>query len=221
MLLVQLGLTEYTTALDLQRKIVERKILRGGPDVLIILEHPHVITLGTRGKLSDVLATTECLRERGIVLRSVDRGGQATYHGPGQLVCYPIVDLRSMGISVRSYVHALEETILRTLENFGIRGFRLTGKVGVWTSQDRKIASIGVRIKRRITYHGFSLNVDLKLDPSEFIIACGMPSTRMVDLTQVTGRDIDTKAVRNAVADSFSAIFGVGLQPASPEEACR
>jgi lipoyl(octanoyl) transferase len=219
MLLAQLELTEYTIALDLQHRIVERKILRGGPDVLIVLEHPHTITLGTRGRQSDVLTSAECLRDRGIALYSVDRGGEATYHGPGQIVCYPIVDLRSMGISVRSYVASLEHTVLKVLEYFGVAGFCQAGKVGVWTGQNDKIASIGVRIRRRVTYHGFSLNVELRLDPAELIVSCGMPLARMVDLQQVTGTHIDMQAVRRAIADSFSTVFNVKLDPCSVEDA--
>jgi lipoyl(octanoyl) transferase len=221
MLLAQLELTEYTAALDLQRRIVERIILRGGPDVLIVMEHPHTITLGARGRQSDVLTSAECLRKLGIALYSVDRGGEATYHGPGQIVCYPIMDLKSMGISVRSYVAGLEHTIIKALESFGVTGFRQAGRVGVWTGEHDKIASIGVRIRRRVTYHGFSLNVGLSLDPSQLIVSCGMPMARMVDLQQLTGTLIDMQAVRRAIADSFSSVFNVKLEPCSAEDACR
>jgi lipoyl(octanoyl) transferase len=218
MLLAQLERTEYTVALDLQRRIVEGKLLRGGPDVLLILEHPHTITLGTRGNPSDVLVPQECLHARGIAVHSVDRGGEATYHGPGQIVCYPIVDLKSMKISVRSYVTALESAVLRTLEYFGVEGFRKDGKVGVWTGEHEKIASIGIRIRRRITYHGFSLNVNLELDPAELIVSCGMPLARMVDLRKVTRKPVDIQAVRHAIADSFSEVFDVDLETCSVED---
>jgi lipoyl(octanoyl) transferase len=220
MLLGQLEQTEYVAALNLQRRIVERKIISGGPDVLLVLEHPHTITLGTRGKESDVLASAECLQRLGVAVYSVDRGGEATYHGPGQIVCYPIMDLKSMRISVRSYVAALEETILKTLENFGVKGFRREGRVGVWTGENAKIASIGIRIARRIAYHGFSLNVSLELDPAELIVSCGMPQARMMDLRRMTGTHVDMQAVRSAIAASFAAVFHVNLDPCSVQDAC-
>ncbi|HMK37458.1 MAG TPA: lipoyl(octanoyl) transferase LipB [Desulfomonilaceae bacterium] len=220
MLLVELQQVEYLATLNLQYRIVERKIRWSGPDVLLLLEHPHTITLGTRGKHAHVLASAECLLERGIALHSVDRGGEATYHGPGQLVAYPIMDLRRLGVSVREYVRALEETILGTLRSFGIQGFRQHGKVGIWTGINDKIASIGVRIRKRVTYHGFSLNVDLELDPAELVVSCGMPSVHMVSLNQVTPTTASMASVRHAVAGSFSAVFGVDLQTCSAEDAC-
>lgn len=221
MLLVHLERIEYKAALDIQYRIVESKIHAAAPDVLLMLEHPHTITLGTRGRASDVLASARRLGSRGIAVHTVDRGGEATYHGPGQLVCYPIVDLKAMGLSVRAYVVALEETILATLERLGIRAFHRSGKAGVWTAENDKIASIGVRIRRRVTYHGFSLNVDLELDPSEYVVSCGMPLVRMVDVRQALGKSISLESARSAVAESFSQVFGVDLQPCPWEEFLR
>ena len=218
MILIELDLIEYAQCLDIQKRIVRRKILEGGPDVLLILEHPPTVTLGVRGKASDLLISPEEMSERGVAVHHVDRGGEATFHGPGQVVCYPIVDLKALGLSARRYVQGLEDTIIRTLADFDVRGFSQPKKVGVWTSPTDKIASIGVRIQRRITSHGFSLNVDLKLDPCEFIVSCGMPDARIVSLNQLGQRQATVDFVRKAVARSFAKVFGVNLEPGSLEQ---
>ncbi len=124
MLLVEFDLIDYPQSLELQRNIVEMKLSSGADDVLLLMEHPATVTLGSRGSMSDLLAPEETLAAAGIAVHVSDRGGQATYHGPGQLVAYPVVGLKGLGLSVRAYVHALEETILRTLQHFGLTGFR-------------------------------------------------------------------------------------------------
>ena len=175
------------------------------------------MTVGVRGKTSDLLISLEEMSDRGVAVHHVDRGGEATFHGPGQVVCYPIVDLKALGLSARRYVQGLEETIIKTLADFDVRGFSQPKKVGVWTSRTDKIASIGVRIQRRVTYHGFSLNVDLNLDPCELIVSCGMPDARMVSLNQLVPRPVTVSSVRKAVASSFANVFGVNLEPGSLE----
>jgi lipoate-protein ligase B len=218
MLLIDLDLIEYAQCLEIQKRIVQRKVLEGGPDVLLILEHPPTVTLGVRGKASDLLIPPEEMSKRGVAVHHVDRGGEATFHGPGQVVCYPIVDLKALGLSARRYVQALEETIIKTLADFDVRGFSQPKKVGVWTSPLDKIASIGVRIQRRVTYHGFSLNVDLQMNPCELIVSCGMPDTRMVSLNQLLPRPVNVKTVRKAIARSFADVFGVSLEPVLLEQ---
>jgi lipoyl(octanoyl) transferase len=215
MILIELDLIEYAQCLEIQKRIVRRRILEGGPDVLLILEHSPTVTLGVRGKASDLLIPPEELSRRGVALHRSDRGGEATFHGPGQLVCYPIVDLKSLGLSARRYVQGLEETIINTLANFNVKGFSQPKKVGVWTSPTDKIASIGVRIQRRITSHGFSLNVDLQMNPCELIVSCGMPDARMVSLNQLVPQPVTVDSVRQAVARSFAKVFGVNLEPGS------
>jgi lipoyl(octanoyl) transferase len=215
MILIELDLIEYSEALEIQKTLVQNKILEGGPDVLLILEHPPTVTLGVRGKASDLLISTEALAERGVALHRSDRGGEATFHGPGQMVCYPIVDLKALGLSARRYVQGLEETIIDTLAGFHVKGFSQSRKVGVWTSPTDKIASIGVRIQRRITSHGFSLNVDLQMNPCDLIVSCGMPDARMVSLNQLVPRPVAVESVRKAVARSFAKVFGVNLEPGS------
>jgi lipoate-protein ligase B len=215
MLLIELDLIEYAQSLSIQKRIVENKIAKGGPDVLLILEHPPTVTLGVRGKSSDLLISPEALAERGVALHRSDRGGEATFHGPGQVVCYPIVDLKALRLSARKYVQCLEDTIVNTLAAFDVKGFTQLKKVGVWTSPRDKIASIGVRIQRRITSHGFSLNVDLQMDPCELIVSCGMPDARMVNLNQFVPKPVTTESVRNAVASAFAKVFAVDIEQGS------
>jgi lipoyl(octanoyl) transferase len=218
MILVELDLIEYAQCLEIQKKIVENKIAKGGPDVLLILEHPPTVTLGVRGESSDLLISPEALAARGVALHDSDRGGEATFHGPGQVVCYPIADLKALGLSARRYVQGLEETIIKTLADFDVRGFSQPKKVGVWTRATDKIASIGVRIQRRVTSHGFSLNVDLQMNPCGLIVSCGMPDARMVSLNQLVPQPVTVEAVRNAVARSFADVFGVNLEQGSLEQ---
>jgi lipoate-protein ligase B len=217
MLLIELDLVEYAECLEIQKRIVQKKIAESRPDVLLILEHPPTVTLGVRGKPSDLLISSEALRERGVALYRSDRGGEATFHGPGQVVCYPIVDLKALGLSARQYVQFLEDTIINTLTTFDVKGFTQPKKVGVWTSPTDKIASIGVRIQRRVTSHGFSLNVGLQMDPCELIISCGMPEARMMSLNQIVPRPVTVESVRKAVASSFAELFRVNLERGSLE----
>ena len=219
MLLLELPLTEYREALRIQDAIVERKILRGGADVLMLLEHPPTVTLGKRGLETHLLISKDELKSRKIAFHSVDRGGGATFHGPGQLVCYPIIDLKAHEISVREYVNRLEETIISTLKGFGLQGFRQEGKVGVWTDKTEKIASIGVRIRRRVAFHGFSINVDMQIEPDELIISCDLPDARLVNLRDYTDSTVTMDAVKEETARSFRSVFEVDLERCSIDRA--
>jgi lipoate-protein ligase B len=212
MLLIALPLTDYAKALEIQERIVAEKIMASFPDVLLLLEHPPTITVGRRGSASDLLIPELELAERGIAFHTTDRGGQATYHGPGQVVCYPIMDLRSVGVSAREYVRRLEETVISTLARFGVTGFRQEGKVGIWTDPNGKIASIGVKINRRITSHGFSLNVKLEQDPCELIVTCGMPGVRQVNLNDLISGAVTVGQVMETVAECFANQFQLSLR---------
>jgi lipoate-protein ligase B len=189
---------------------------RSGPDVLILVEHPPTVTLGVRGTSSHLLITEDEFHQRGVALCTVNRGGEATYHGPGQLVAYPVVNLRIWGLSARDYVNGLEETILLALDSFGLRGFRKKGAAGVWIGENSKIASIGVRIQRRITSHGFSLNVS-SVDPGDLIISCGTPGVRMVNVNDLMPTPTSMDAVRDVVKSSFGKVFQVSLEECSME----
>jgi lipoyl(octanoyl) transferase len=218
MLRVDIDVIEYSPALELQHSIVDMKLSAGGPDVLLLLQHPSTITLGRRSKPTDLLIPEDRLAALGMTVHRSDRGGQATFHGPGQLVAYPVMDLKSRGLSAKAYVHALEETVLQTLRHCGVKGFRRERKIGVWAGPDAKIASIGVRIRRGIAYHGFALNVDLQEDPSRYIVCCGMPETRFVSVNELAPEAVTLQSMRDAASAAFSEVFGVTLKPCSLDE---
>ncbi len=218
MLLIDLESTDYLHFIEIQKKIINRKITAGFDDVLLLMEHPPTVTLGLRGSLSNLTIDQDQLTKLGISVYFVDRGGEATYHGPGQLVAYPLLDLKRLKISVKDYVFNLEETILVALQKLGLRAFRQKGKPGVWTGEQDKIASIGIRIQRRITSHGFSLNVDLKKDPTLFMICCGNPGIRMVSVNQLLTAPVRPARLRQIIADCFSEVFKVNLVPLPLEQ---
>ncbi len=213
MLLIELPETEYSRVMVMQERLVQQKLQSGGPDVLFVLEHPPTITLGKRARHEDLKISPERLARMGLAVQLTDRGGEATYHGPGQIVCYPVMDLKRLRLRIRDFVHGLEETVIRTLACFGVQGFRQEKKIGVWTAPLDKIASIGVRVTRRVTSHGFSLNVNLRVDPADLIVVCGMPEVRMVSLSECLDRHPDVGQVKRVLFESFSDVFGVVLEP--------
>src|SRR5271168_896138 len=180
---VQHGLMRYAEALDVQRQSVELRKSGAISDQLLIVEHPHVVTMGRNGHHENLLAAPELLARSGIEFFETDRGGDVTYHGPGQIVGYPILDLREWKRDVHLYVRAIEEVIIDTLAGFGIESWREAGATGVWTSEG-KIAAIGVHISRWVTSHGFALNVDTDLNYFRYIVPCGLtrPVTSMREL---------------------------------------
>jgi lipoate-protein ligase B len=218
MLLLELPATHYAEALEIQTRIITRKISEGGPDVLIVVEHPPTITLGIRGKRSHLLVSEQELADRGISLFTTDRGGELTYHGPGQLVVYPIMDLKSQRLSARQFVQRLEETLVRAMDILGLPVVRRTGAPGIWLDEKRKIASIGVRIHRHITSHGFSINVNLSENPSELIIVCGSPGTNMTSLSKILPSAVTVPTVSKIVVECFEKVFGVCLRRCSLQE---
>ena len=202
------GLVGYAEALDWQESLRDRA-LAGGPDVLLLLEHPPVYTLG-RG--ADATFLRDAAGGAVPVVRST-RGGQVTYHGPGQLVGYPILDLRRHRLDVRWYVTALEEVLIRTLGGFDITGGRRPGAPGVWVG-DRKIASIGIALRRWCTWHGFALNVACDLAPFRAITPCGLAGVEMTSLQREGGVPADVEAVAGVVLRSFGSVFGyAGVRP--------
>ena len=184
--LIQLGTAPYRTAWELQRRLVAARHAGAIPDVVLLLEHPHTYTLGRRGDDGEVLASPEHLRALGAEVVEVDRGGLATYHGPGQLVGYPILDLRPRDRDARRYLRDLEGALINTLRECGIAARRVERKTGVWVG-DRKIASIGVRFSRWITSHGFALNVTTDLSYFDHIVPCGMPAVTMTSVARELG----------------------------------
>lgn len=210
-LLVQrLGLVDYERALALQKR-TELAVKSGAqPDTLLLLEHPHTFTIGRRGDSSSILLDEAQLKQRNVTLFETNRGGKVTYHGLGQLVGYPIINLSPHREDVHRYVRDLEEVLIRTLADFNIDAFRIDGLTGVHTSRG-KVAAIGVHIARWVTTHGFALNVNTDLRYFNLIIACeGEPVTSMEELL---GSETKLSAVEDRLIDHFAEVFGLSLDP--------
>jgi lipoyl(octanoyl) transferase len=198
----------YTEALELQKQLVERRRANEIPDQLLLLQHPAVITLGvkSRNDRSHVLETPEGLAARGIELVETGRGGDVTYHGPGQLVGYPIIDLNPDRRDVHQYVRDLEEVLIRAVAGFGITAGRQPGLTGAWVGNG-KVAAIGVRIARWITSHGFALNVGTNLEHFGLIIPCGITHKNVTSIERLTGRRVAMTDVELAVCRAFADVF--------------
>ena len=203
-----LGLIPYSEALALQSDLVVRRRTGDIPDQLLLLQHPHVITLGTASSRSHVLADESSRRDLGIDLFDVGRGGDVTYHGPGQLVAYPILDLKPDRKDVHRYLRDLEAVLVHTLDQIGIRGEPVPDLTGVWVD-GRKIAAIGVRVSSGwISSHGFALNVSNDLSYFDTIVPCGIQNVSVTSVTQELGRPVDVSDILTIVSEAFSEIFG-------------
>ena len=204
----RLGRVSYAEALELQRTLVEDRRAGRIGDVLLLLEHPHVLTLGTRRETAraNVLATPERLAALGVELHETGRGGDVTYHGPGQLVCYPILNLKPDRADVYNYVRNLEEVMIRASARFGVEAGRIEGLTGAWAGGG-KIGAIGVRISRWITSHGFAYNVNTDLDYFNLIVPCGIRDHGVTSLARELGRPVEMAEVEQAVIDEFRQII--------------
>ena len=204
----RLGRISYSEALALQRALVEDRRAGRIADTLLLVEHPHVLTLGVRGDggRSHILAADELLASRGIEVFETGRGGDVTYHGPGQIVGYPIIDLDPDRRDVHRYVRDLETVLIRTANDYGIAAGRVEGLTGVWVGHE-KLAAIGVRIARWITSHGFALNVTTDLDQFDLIVPCGIADRGVTSLNRLLGRPVDTVEVENRIIEHFANIF--------------
>ena len=203
-----LGRIPYAEALAVQHAVRDAVKRGEGPEHLLLLEHPHVYTLGRNADESDVLASPEWLKARGVEIAECDRGGQVTYHGPGQLVGYPILNLSPDRRDIRRYVHDLQEVLVRTLADFGVtaEGREEQALIGVWVGEE-KIASIGVHLSRWITTHGFALNVSTDLSYFAGIIPCGLNQVRMTSVERLQGKAPALPEVASACARHFARIF--------------
>ena len=208
------GRISYARALALQTNMVERRKRGEIPDQLLIVEHPHVVTMGRNGHMENVLASPEILDRAGIELHYTDRGGDVTYHGPGQIVGYPIFDLREWKRDVVAYVRALEQVLIDALAEFGIVAERLPGATGVWIG-GAKVAAIGVHISRWVTSHGFALNLDTDLDYFKYIVPCGL--TRPVTSLRALGCAASRAEVTKSVAAAFGRVFERDVRGAKME----
>ncbi len=207
----ELGLIGYGEAHNLQAEFLRRRADNEIADVLLLLEHPPTITIGKSGKLETVLASQEELAKEGVSLLFVDRGGDVTYHGPGQLVGYPIIDLRKRGRDVHQYVRGLEEVIIRTLNDFAINASRDRNHAGVWVN-GKEIAAIGLRIKRWVTMHGFALNVNTDLEHFSLINPCGFSDIKATSMAKLLCQDISMEAVTEKLLAHFSQVFDAQLE---------
>jgi lipoyl(octanoyl) transferase len=204
----RLGVVPYGDALELQKNLVELRKANEIPDQLLLLEHPPVITLGvkTRNDRTHVVAAPETLEDEGVEVFESGRGGDVTYHGPGQLVGYPIMDLRPDRCDVHRYVRDLEEMLIRVAAGFGVAAERLPGLTGVWVGNE-KLAAIGVRIARWVTSHGFALNVSTNLAHFNLIVPCGITDKGVTSLERLTNRRVDMDEVADAAQEAFAAVF--------------
>ena len=235
--LVNSGIVPYAQALALQHTLVDARKRGEGNDTLFLLEHPPVFTLGRNAQEQHILASREFLDDIGIEVHRVERGGDVTYHGPGQLVGYPILDLRNFRMDVGWYVRSLEDVLIETLRSFGLNAHRAgldaNGKrdsklVGVWIDNptqdalerqihpEAKIAQIGARIESWITYHGFALNVNPRMEHFALIVPCGIRDKPVTSLSRALGREIDMDDVRARAANAFEKIFQVELRADVP-----
>lgn len=218
--LLRPGRVTYDDGLAMQARIAAA-VRNGAAPALILLEHPHTYTLGVRGKQQHVLASEQVLHSRGATLVRTDRGGDVTYHGPGQVVGYPILDLRALGLGPAAYVSLIEDVLIDTLGRFGIIAGRSGLNRGVWVD-GAKIAAIGVRIARGVTTHGFALNVNTDLSYFDYIVPCGLPGVRVTSMAACTGERYDIDVVQATIARTFAAALGVEIDvPASPDAAVR
>jgi len=205
----QLGRVEYGAALDIQKQTERAVLSRAQPDTLLLLEHPHTLTLGRRSTDGGIIAPEEVLRARGVTVFETNRGGKVTYHGLGQIVGYPIINLSPDREDVHRYVRDLEEVLVRTMNDFGIEAFRIEGLTGVHTPRG-KVAAIGVHIARWVTTHGFALNVNTDLSYFNLIIACeGEPVTSMKELL---GRAVEMNEVEDRIIERFAEVFEMELR---------
>ena len=204
----RLGILSYNEALELQAKLVAERKAGLIPDQLLLLQHPPVITLGvkSRNDRSHVLGTVEALRSRGVELVETGRGGDVTFHGPGQLVGYPIIDLQPDRCDVHRYVRDLEEVLIGAVASFGVTAGRTAGLTGVWVGND-KIAAIGVRISRWVTSHGFALNVNTDLSHFDLIVPCGIRGRGVTSLQRELGRTVVMAEVEGVITEAFASAF--------------
>ncbi len=205
------GLTPYLPMWERQQALAAAREQQQIGDLLVLLEHPHVYTNGRNGRREHLLVDEATLARLGARYLEVDRGGDLTYHGPGQLVGYAIIDLDDAGLGVRPYVRRLEQVLLRTAAHFGVKATTAPGYTGVWVG-DEKLAAIGVRVRRGVSYHGFALNVDPDLSYFGSIVPCGIPDRGVTSFARLLGHHVAVAEVASICADTFAEVFGLDLR---------
>ena len=217
-LIVDLGLIGYAEAWALQKRLVAARKAAAIEDVLLLCEHPHVITQGRNGRRENLLASDEVLKQKGMEFHATDRGGDITYHGPGQIVGYPILNLGAIRRDVVWYVRMLEEAMIRATADFGITAERVTGKTGIWVhtgGTEVKLAAIGVHISRWVTSHGLAYNVATDLRYFDLIVPCGIADRKATSLEKLRGRRVEIKEVAPRIAGHLGEVFGLEMKEAS------
>ncbi len=220
-----IGLIEYKEAWDYQESLFNeivaikeknRKaaVKTESNNYLIFCEHPHVYTIGKSGNEDNLLISEDFLKDKGATLFKINRGGDITYHGPGQIVGYPILDLDSFGVSIKNYIYGLEEVIIRTLQHYNIKASRSDGATGVWLDAEnpakaRKICAIGVRTSHWVSMHGFAFNINTNLDYFGYIVPCGIQGKSVTSLHNELSREVDVKEVQKILLEEFSNVFGM------------
>ncbi len=217
---VNLGVTDYKTVWDLQKKVFDFRAVGNIPDMLLLNEHRHVFTLGRNSDTNHLLANEEELKFNGVEVFHIDRGGDVTYHGPGQLVVYPILDLNNYYLDIHRYLRDLEEVIIRTLSDFNMQGHRDKKFTGVWVGED-KIAAIGIKVSRWITMHGLALNVTTDLSYFNRIIPCGIFHKGVTSMQKLLGSRILLREVQKGLLSNFEKVFGVRVVEQLPDEFYR
>jgi lipoyl(octanoyl) transferase len=217
LLVVRCGLVPYDEAVVAQGWLREARQEEEIPDVLLLLEHPPVYTRGRRSTADELPMAEEWYETQGIAVRETDRGGRVTYHGPGQLVAYPIVSLRPYGDDVHEYVRRLERVAIAALADHGVAAELLEGLTGVWTN-DRKIGSIGVHVSRGVTTHGLAVNVNNDLQPFEWIVPCGIEGCRVTSLSRELGSEQDLEAFAGTLSTRYAEVYERQLTPATPTD---
>jgi len=220
-LVEHLGVVDYAAALELQKERVAQRKTGVIPDTLILLEHPHVYTLGRNARAENMLVSREFLSSRGAQVFPTDRGGDVTYHGPGQLVGYPILDLSQHRRDIAWYMRSLEEVFIRMARDFGIDAGRSAGAAGVWVGND-KLVAMGVHLSRWVTSHGFALNVNTDLRYFEWIVPCGLRGKGVTSLAKLLGRELEMEKVSERVVEHFGEVFGLKMVvPVLPNGVCQ
>jgi len=218
---VDTGLIPYRPACELQQLLVQARKAGAIPDVLLLCEHPHVITLGRNAERKNLLASERVLAQMNVELHATDRGGDVTYHGPGQIVGYPILDLAQHRRDVRWYVEQLEEVMMRATADYGIAAKRIEGSHGIWIDApagEQKLGALGVHMSRWVTSHGFAYNVSTDLRYFDLIVPCGIAGKRATSLERALGRTVPGHEVRERMESHFSDVFCCHLEHVSPED---
>lgn len=206
MYVLDLGKKDYREVWELQKNIHEKRANKELPNTLILVEHNPVITMGKSGQRSNVLFPVEFLKQKGVDFYHIERGGDATYHGPGQLVGYPIFNVRDGLAGIKPFIAGIEAAIISTLQHFGIEAYIKEKMIGVWT-ESGKICSIGVAVKKWVSFHGFALNVNTDLSYFDLIVPCGLKNVEMVSMQKILGREIAMDKIKESIVSSFCSVF--------------